>query len=183
MSGMTSGSDRPGGADRTDGADRTGGADPTDRAGAPATLEAQARDSATQAIAYGLVAALACGLLLFGFAALLSFSAGLVVIAFFLGRIVGLSVVSGAQAAVPSAARPRAGSAPAPRAELSGPARTVVAVVLSVLAISGALVATWLYGRSTGGVLGLGDYLAQTLGPIAPLEYIVATLAAWWSSR
>jgi len=176
MSGMTSRSDRPGGADATGGPSPTGGADAT------ATLETQARDRATQALAYGLVAALACGLLLFGFAALLSFSAGLVVIAFFLGRIVGLSVVSGAQAAIPSA-RPRTVSAPAPRGGLSGPARTVIAVVLSVLAISGALAATWLYARSTGGVLGFGDYLAQTLGPIVPLEYIVATLAAWWSSR
>ncbi len=177
MSGMTSGSDTPGGADP---ARR---ADPAGRPGAPATLETPVRDPATQAIAYGLVAALACGLLLFGFAALLSFSAGLVIIALFLGRIVGLSVVSGAQAAVPSAASPRAASGPAPRAGLSGPARTVVAVVLSVLAISGALVATWLYARSTGGVLPFGDYLAQTLGPIAPLEYVVAPLAAWWSSR
>lgn len=177
MSGMTSRSDRPSGADRTGGADRT------DRAGAPGAPDAQIRDSATQAIAYGLVAALVCGLLLFAFGALLSFSAGLVVVAFFLGRIVGLSVVSGAQAAVPPPARRRGDSLPAPRAELSGAARTVIGVVLSVLAISGALVATWLYARSTGGVLGLGDYLAQTLGPIAPLEYIVATLAAWWSSR
>ena len=121
--------------------------------------------STTEAVVYGLVAAALCALLLFVFAALLAFSAGLVVVAFFAGRIVGLSVRSGARSGLPPATR------------------TSVAIVLSLAAITVAMVATWVFARLTGGVLGLGDYLGETLGPIVPLQYMVATLGAWWGSR
>jgi len=115
--------------------------------------------------AYGVVAAVLTGILLWVFAAILAFSAGLVVVAFFLGRIVGLSVRSGAGD------------------ELSSAARTSISVLLSIAAITIAMVATWLFAGLSGGVLGPGEYLGETLGPIVPLQYIVATLAAWWTSR
>ncbi len=121
--------------------------------------------SVSEGIAYGLVAGAICALILFSFAALLSFSAGLVVVAFFLGRIVGLSVRAGA------------------RESFSSATRTSVAVLISLGAVTVALVATWVFARQTGGVLGPWEYLTETLGPIVPLQYMVATLAAWWTSR
>ena len=122
-------------------------------------------EPATQALAYGLVATALCAALLFALAAFLAFSAGLLIVAFFLGRIVGLSVRSGADDG------------------LSPAARTNAAILLSLAGITIALVATWLFSRATGGVLGPVEYLADTLGPIVPLLYMIATLAAWWGSR
>jgi hypothetical protein len=124
-----------------------------------------AAGSLTQAVAFGLVAAVVCCLILFGFAALASFSAGLVVVALFLGRIVGLSVRSGAGTRVSSAARASA------------------AILLSLGAVTVALVATWAFSRLVGGILGLPEYLGETLGPIVPLAYMLATLGAWWGAE
>lgn len=118
-----------------------------------------------RAVAFGLVAAVLTGLLLWVFAAILAFSAGLLVVAFFLGRIIGLSVRSGAGDGLPSAAR------------------TSISVLWSIGAITVAMVATWLFAGLSGGVLGLGAYLVETLGPIVPLQYMIATVAAWWTSR
>lgn len=129
--------------------------------GPPATGSA---GSLTQAIAFGLVAAAVCGLILFGFAALASFSAGLVVVALFLGRIVGLSVRSGAGRQVSPAARASA------------------AILLSLGAVTVALIATWAFSRLVGGVLGLPEYFAETLGPLVPLVYMLATVGAWWGA-
>jgi hypothetical protein len=126
---------------------------------------ADAPGPAMRAAAYGLVAAGLTGLLLWVFAAILAFSAGLLVVAFFLGRIVGLSVRSGAGDGLSSAAR------------------SSISILWSIGAITVAMVATWLFAGLGGGVLGLGDYLAETLGPIVPLQYMIATLAAWWTSR
>jgi hypothetical protein len=123
-----------------------------------------AEGSLTAAIAYGGLAAAICGLIFFGFAALLSFSAGLVVVALFSGRIVGLSVRTGA----------REGVSPA--------TRTSAAILLTLAALTLALLATWGVARLIGGVLGLPDYLLETLGGVVPLSYIVATLGAWWGT-
>jgi hypothetical protein len=120
---------------------------------------------AMRAVAYGLVAAVLTGFLLWVFAAILAFSAGLLVVAFFLGRIVGLSVRTGAGDGLSSAAR------------------TSVSILWSIGAITAAMVATWLFAGLSGGVLGLGEYLVETLGPIVPLQYMIATVAAWWTSR
>ncbi len=115
-------------------------------------------------IAYGALAGLLCALIFVGAAALLAFSAGLVVIALFSGRIVGLSVRTGARDAVSPAAR------------------TVAAILLTLLALTLALIATWAVARLTGGVLDLPTYLLDTLGPVVPLCYVLATLGAWWGA-
>ncbi len=120
--------------------------------------------SLARALGHGLVAAAACGLVLFVCAAILAFSAGLLVVALFLGRVVGLSLRSGG-----------GGLSPAVRAGW--------ATLLSLVAVTVALLATWSFSRASGGVLGPIDYLAETLGAIVPLLYLLAAPAAWWGSR
>jgi hypothetical protein len=112
------------------------------------------------AVAAGLIGAV----ILFVFAGPLSFSAGLVVVALFVGRIVGLSTRAGGARVEPAA-------------------RTSVAVVVSLVAVTLGLLAAWASAVAAGGSLGPLDYLNETLGPLVPLQYIVATLAAWWSTR
>ena len=99
------------------------------------------------------------------FAGPLSFSAGLVVIAVFAGRLIGLVT--------------RTAGGPA----VSSDARVVMALLITIGWFVVAQVAVWVYARAEGGGLGLLDYLAQTFGPLVPLQLIVAVLVAWWSAR
>jgi hypothetical protein len=41
----------------------------------------------------------------------------------------------------------------------------------------------WLYALTEGGVLGPLDYLAQTFGPLVPLEFLIAWIVAWVTAR
>jgi hypothetical protein len=111
-----------------------------------------------------VVAGLLGAAVLFVFAGPLSFSAGLVVVALFVGRIVGQATRAGGAGVEPAA-------------------RTSVAIVVSLVAITVGLLGAWGAAVAEGGSLGPVDYLAATLGPLVPLQYIVATLAAWWSTR
>jgi hypothetical protein len=95
-----------------------------------------------------------------------TFTAGLLVVAIFTGRFVGLFVRAGAGRS------------------LSSPARAVVAVVVFLAALSVTIAATWLWSRVEGGDLALADYLDQAYGtPLISLEFMVGTLTAWWSAR
>jgi hypothetical protein len=95
-----------------------------------------------------------------------SFTAGLLVVAIFIGRFVGLFVRSGAGATLSSAAR------------------VVTAVAIFLVALLVALVATWLWSRVEGGDLALLDYLDQVYGtPLIALEFMLGTLMTWWSAR
>lgn len=95
-----------------------------------------------------------------------SFTAGLLIVAIFTGRFVGLFVRSGAGSTLSSAAR------------------VVTAVGIFLVALLVALVATWLWSRVEGGDLGLGDYLDQVYGtPLIALEFMLGTLMTWWSAR
>jgi hypothetical protein len=95
-----------------------------------------------------------------------TFSAGLLVVAVFSGRFVGLFVRAGAGRS------------------LSSPARVVVAVLVFLAAMTVAVTATWLWSRIEGGDLPLADYLDQAYGtPLIALEFMVGTLTAWWSAR
>ena len=95
-----------------------------------------------------------------------TYTAGLVVVAIFTGRFIGLFVRAGA-----------AGS-------LASPARTLVSIVIFLVALAGAILTTWLVAGLQGGVLSLGDYLEQAYGaPIVALEFMLGTLMAWWSAR
>jgi hypothetical protein len=132
--------------------------------------EAQAPDDAPagstgRAIAYGLPSGGFVALVLAGAAALASFTAGLIVIAYFMGRIVGSLVKLGGGTAV------------------SSTTRQSIAMLLSIFWIALAQVLIWIVASAEGGVLPVLDYLYQTFGPLVPLEFLIATFAAWWSAR
>jgi hypothetical protein len=95
-----------------------------------------------------------------------TFTAGLLVAAVFSGRFVGLFVRAGAGRS------------------MSSPARVVVAVLVFLVAMTMAMLATWLWARAEGGDLPLGDYLDQAYGtPLIALEFMAGTITAWWSAR
>lgn len=95
-----------------------------------------------------------------------TYTAGLVVVAIFTGRFIGLFVRAGA-----------AGS-------LASPARALISIVIFLVALTVAVLTTWLVAGLEGGVLPLGDYLEQAYGtPIVALEFMLGTLMAWWSAR
>jgi hypothetical protein len=122
--------------------------------------------SPVRAIALGVMGAI-IGIAIFLVLAIgFAFTAGLVIVAVFTGRFVGLFVRAGA-----------AGS-------LASPARALLSIVIFLVALSLVLLITWFAARSEGGVLPLGDYLEQAYGtPIVALEYMLGTLMAWWSAR
>ncbi|MDQ2964243.1 MAG: hypothetical protein M3R57_00110, partial [Chloroflexota bacterium] len=61
--------------------------------------------------------------------------------------------------------------------------RRILSLSTAVESVAVAQIGIWLYARSEGGALGLIDYLAQTFGPLVPLEFAIAALVAWWSAR
>jgi hypothetical protein len=97
-------------------------------------------------------------------AGVLSLSAGLLLVAggtgWFIGRALG-GPASGARSA-----RGRA-----------------LAIGLAAASVLLGHVGLWLFARSEGGALGPVDYLAQTWGPLAVAQYVVAVVAAWLASR
>lgn len=118
-----------------------------------------------RAIAFGVLGGGIVALILVVAAALLAFTAGLIVIAYFMGRVVGSVIKAAAGSTLPSTVRESA------------------AILISVGWIAVSWIAVWLVSLREGGILPLGDYLAQTFGPLVPLEFMIATLAAWWSAR
>ena len=94
-----------------------------------------------------------------------SFSAGLVVVAIFSGRMIGVATRAGGGSAVTS------------------DRSVVVALLVTLTWFVTAQVLTWLYAQSEGGVLPLVAYLLEVFGPIVPLVAITSVLAAWWSAR
>ena len=95
-----------------------------------------------------------------------SFTAGLLVVAIFTGRFVGLFVRAGAGGTMSSAAR------------------VAVAVTIFLVAMAVASLATWLISHVEGGDLTLPDYLDQVYGtPLVALEFMLGTLMTWWSAR
>ncbi|MEX2010846.1 MAG: hypothetical protein WEF51_01275 [Chloroflexota bacterium] len=97
--------------------------------------------------------------------ALASVSAGLLVVSALTGLFVAEALRAGGGDTIP--ARLRRGLAVATAVE---------SVVVAQLGI-------WLYARAEGGALGLVDYLAQTFGPLVPLQFAIAALVAWWRGR
>ena len=85
----------------------------------------------------------------------LSLTAGLVVVAAFVGWLVG------------SVARPG----------------RAAAVVVAVGAVVVGLLGIWLYSRLEGGALGPVDYLLQVQGVLVPLELLAAGVTAAAASR
>jgi hypothetical protein len=139
---------------------------PPDRSHRDGNASADAPEGSTgRAVAYGLASGAFVALVLVGAAAFLAFSAGLIVIAYFMGRVVGSLVKVGAGTSI------------------SSTVRQSIAMLVSVFWIAVAQVLVWLVAQSEGGILSIGDYLYQTFGPLVPLEFLIATFAAWWSAR
>ncbi len=122
--------------------------------------------SPTRAVGMGVLGA-AVGLAVFLVLAIFfSFTAGLLVVAMFTGRFIGLFVRAGA-----------AGS-------LSSPARTVVALLIFLAGMTLALGITWVVAGLQGGVLSFGAFLDETYGtPLIALEYMLGTLMTWWAAK
>src|SRR3954447_16241070 len=124
------------------------------------------RGSRTRALAWGAGAAIAGGLVLVALATALAVSVGLVVVAAAVGRVTGLAVRAGAGATYQRAGR--SGS---------------VAAALALAAVAVAQLVIWAHARSEGGALGVIDYLAETYGPLVPLQLLAAAIVSWWSGR
>jgi hypothetical protein len=138
---------------------------PAGETSARGAAAAEPTGSVERSIAFAIPAAVIGLAVYLGFAGPLAFSSGLVVVAIFAGRTIGLAARAGAGRTVPSDQR----------------MRVAVAIALAWFVL--AHVAVWLYARNEGGVLPILDYLLETFGLIVPLSGIAAVLAAWWSAR
>ena len=121
--------------------------------------------SPTRGIVYGSVAAIVGAALIVVFGGALAISAGLLVVAAAVGYAVGLAAVAGAGDT------------------LATPARSWIAAAIAGLGVVLGQAGLWVYARAEGGVLPPIDYLAQTFGPLVPLELLVAAGLAWWRAR
>lgn len=97
--------------------------------------------------------------------AVASISAGLLVVAALTGLFVAQALRIGAGATIPAGLR------------------RGLAVATALESVVVAQLGIWLYARAEGGALGLIDYLAQTFGPLVPLQLAIAALVAWWNAR
>lgn len=111
----------------------------------------------------GLVAAFVA-MVMVVLGAAFTMTAGLLVAAFFLGRLTAAGVRAGGGTAV------------------SATLRIVLSVGLSLAAVAIVQVALWAIAGIQGGSLGFAAFLDQTYGPLVLLEASVATLAAWWGA-
>ena len=115
--------------------------------------------SVRRAITLALAAAAVGTVLMIALAGLLAISSGLLVAAVVIGRFIGLAMRTARGAIGPGRAR-------------------LIALAISIAGIAIAQIGIWLYARSEGGVLELVDYLGQTFGPLAPLEFAIAGVIA-----
>ena len=147
---------------------------PSDRFGPPpaepsaeaaSSAPSDPRAAAVRGFLFSLPAALIALFVYMVFAGPLAFSAGLVFIGIFAGRVVGLTVKVGG------------GSA------LTSDRRVVIALLVTLGWFVVSQFAIWAYARSEGGDLAPLDYLFQAFGPVVPLVLVAAVLAAWWSAR
>jgi hypothetical protein len=116
-------------------------------------------------IAFGSIAAVAGAALIVVFGGALAVSAGLLVVASAVGYAVGLATLIGSADT------------------LGGKGRPWVAAGLAAVGVMLGQVGLWLFARAEGGVLEPIDYLAQTFGPLVPMEVLLAAVVAWWRAR
>jgi hypothetical protein len=145
---------------------------------APATPSATAAGAAHSALPGPLGRALLVGLagaiVLTIVGAILTSTAGLLFAAGVTGACVGLVL---ARAAAPTGEAVLEGAVALSRRRVAS-----WSIAVSLGAVVVAAIATWLIGRSEGGVLGPIEYLAETFGPFVPGEALVAALGAWWGA-
>lgn len=118
-----------------------------------------------RAVVAGTLAALAGAALMTVLGGLFALSAGLLVVAFFIGRFTALAVGAAAGAGSP------------PRV------RIVIAIALGSGGVVLAQVGLWLFALGQGGRLDLLAFLAETYGVLVPAEVALAAVGAWWPSR
>lgn len=135
----------------------------------PAPMTSAAGSALPGPLARASIVAVAGALVLTVVGAILTSTAGLLFVAGVSGAAIGL-VLAGAR--VPAGA-----AQPASRSRVAW-----LSVALALGSVALASIATWLIGRSEGGVLGLLDYLLETFGPFVPGEAILAALGAWWGA-
>ena len=116
-------------------------------------------------VAFGAIAALVGAALIVVFGGALAVSAGLLVVASGVGYAVGLATVVGAGNTLSTGTRPW------------------IAAALAGLGVGLGQIGLWLFARAEGGVLAPIDYLAQTFGPLVPVEVLLAAAVAWWRAR
>jgi hypothetical protein len=123
------------------------------------------RASAARGVAFGATVAVLGAVIIVLLGGPMAISAGLLVAAVVLGYGVGLATVVGAADT------------------LSGRARPWIAASLAGAGTLLGQLGLWLFARAVGGVLLPVDYLAQTFGPLVPLEILLAAGVAWWRAR
>jgi hypothetical protein len=130
------------------------------------STEDQAPDGASsgRAVVIGGLVAAFIAVLMIALGVVFSMTAGLLVAAFFLGRLTAVGVRAGGGSAV------------------SSTLRVVLSIGLSLAAVALVQVGLWLVAGIQGGSLGFAAFLDQTYGPLVLLEASVATLAAWWGA-
>jgi hypothetical protein len=121
--------------------------------------------SPARGIAFGIIAAFLGAVVMVVLGGALAVSAGLLVVASAVGYLVALAVVIGAGDTLPSRVR------------------RWIAAVLAALGVLVGQVGLWLFARAEGGVLSPLDYLAQTFGPLVPVEVLLAAVVAWRRGR
>jgi hypothetical protein len=121
--------------------------------------------SPTRGLAWGATTAVLGAIAITVAGGLLTFTAGLLVIAAVIGWATAVAVASGGGP------------------DLTPRTRMALATTLAVAGIALGQVGLWLLGREEGGVLSLGEYLAETFGILVPIELAIAGLTAWWRSR
>lgn len=119
--------------------------------------------SPARGVAAAVGVALAGALVILLLAGVLAVSLGILVVAIAIGRFVGLALLAAEG--------------------LDRRTRRVLAALVAVDAVVLGYLLTWAYGRLEGGALGPLDYLAQTFGPLVPIQVALAALTAWWTSR
>jgi hypothetical protein len=120
--------------------------------------------AAPAAVAAGAVIAAAGAALVTLLGTIFDLSAGLLVVAFFVGRFGALAVEALG-----------AGS--------SRRTRAAIAVAAGLLGVALGQVGLWLVALAQGGTLDLASFLGETYGVLVPAELGLALLGAWWPFR
>ena len=118
-----------------------------------------------RALAFAALAAIGVALAITVSGGVVLLTAGLIALAALGGWAIGIAVRAGSAGTVAPQRRALAGAA------------------LAALAVVGGQLGLWLFARYEGGVLGPVEYLAETFGPLVPIELAFAVGAGWLASR
>ena len=124
-------------------------------------LPADDEPSETRGLVLAALVAAFCAAILIILGGAFGFTAGLIVVAFFTGRLTAIGMILGAGPTVSTARRMGA------------------SIAISLVAVLIAQLGLWAWAIAEGGVLGPVDFLAQTYGVLVLLELLLAGGAAW----